>query len=513
MRTKLALKNASMSLLLQLVLAISGILLPRFFIALYGSAVNGLVSSIGQFISYMSLVEAGIGAAGTVALYRCIAQEDTEAISGVVSAARNFYLRSGMIFAALVALLVLVYPAIVQNEIQDVSFIRVMILVLSVNGIVDYFYLGKYRVLLMADQRGYVISLIQIAGTVVMTVVSIVLMNWGFSALAVKGTAALIYLLRSGAVGLYVHRRYPQINFHARPDYSAFSQRWAALLHQIVGMIVTNTDIVLLTLLLPSGALVEVSVYAVYNLVAYALTSLLNSISNGLGSGFGQVIAAGERDTLRRSFSSYEYVFFQMIFIVYSSMAVLLSPFIRLYSAQFTDGVVYLRAPLVALFTVAGLLQALRLPGLTIICAAGHYRQTQWRAVAEALINLGVSVALIRPLGIYGVLLGTCVSYLYRTTDVILYNAKRFLPGSLALSARRLIRNGILAGAMTALGLYLISQSMDSWFAWLGWAVCYGCAVLAVIVSVNVILEPRQGRAMLERMGNMWKQIKRGNTV
>ena len=55
MRTKLALKNASMSLLLQLVLAISGILLPRFFIALYGSAVNGLVSSIGQFISYMSL--------------------------------------------------------------------------------------------------------------------------------------------------------------------------------------------------------------------------------------------------------------------------------------------------------------------------------------------------------------------------------------------------------------------------------------------------------------------------
>ena len=69
MRTKQALKNAVFSVFLQLTLAVSGILVPRFFIALYGSAVNGLVSSISQFITYMSLVEAGVGAAATVSLY------------------------------------------------------------------------------------------------------------------------------------------------------------------------------------------------------------------------------------------------------------------------------------------------------------------------------------------------------------------------------------------------------------------------------------------------------------
>ncbi|MFR1477082.1 MAG: hypothetical protein ACLSB9_16005 [Hydrogeniiclostridium mannosilyticum] len=76
MRTKQAFKNALMSLLLQLVLALSGFIIPRFFITLYGSPVNGLVSSISQFISYMGLVEAGIGAAGTVALYRPIADHN-----------------------------------------------------------------------------------------------------------------------------------------------------------------------------------------------------------------------------------------------------------------------------------------------------------------------------------------------------------------------------------------------------------------------------------------------------
>lgn len=64
MRTRQAAKNTTASLLLQIVLAISGVLVPRFFIIQYGSAVNGLASSITQFIGYMGLVEAGVSAAG-----------------------------------------------------------------------------------------------------------------------------------------------------------------------------------------------------------------------------------------------------------------------------------------------------------------------------------------------------------------------------------------------------------------------------------------------------------------
>ena len=250
MRTKQAFKNASTSLLLQLVLALSGIIIPRFFIALYGSAVNGLVSSISQFISYMALVEAGVGAAGTVALYKPIADKNQDRINGIVSAARSFYLRSGAIFLGLLIALIIFYPFAVKNEIQNVSFIRTMIFVLSINGIVDYFYLGKFRVLLMADQKGYIISLAQIIGTVLMTVVCIILMELNCSALLVKGVNAAIYILRSLIVGLYVKKNYPNVNFKAKPLFSAFGQRWAALLHQIVGMIVNNTAIILMTLLL-----------------------------------------------------------------------------------------------------------------------------------------------------------------------------------------------------------------------------------------------------------------------
>ena len=461
MRTKLAFTNTLMSLMLQAVLAISGLLLPRFFINAYGSSVNGLVSSINQFITYLALVEAGIGAAGAVSLYQPLARRDYAEVSGIVSAARSFYLRSGLAFAVLVGLLVLFYPMAVKDEIQDTTFIRIMILILSVNGVVDYFFLGKYRVLLQADQRGYVIAAIQIVGTVIMTAVCIGMISWGASALAVKVVGAAVYFLRSAAVAVYVVRKYPQVNFYTKPRRSAFSQRWAALLHQVAGMIVCNTDIVLLTLLISQRALVEVSVYTVYNLVGYALSGLLQSASNGLNSGFGQVIAAGEKETLRKSFSNYEYVFFAGIFMVYGCTMLLLLPFVRLYSAEFPDRLAYLRRSIAILFVCQGLLQALRLPGLTLIVAAGHFKQTRLRAVIEAVINLVVSLALIGPLGINGVLIGTCASYLYRSTDVIIYSARHFVSGTLARSARRLLRNGVVVAAT----VFLLTGTVARFFS------------------------------------------------
>ena len=57
MRSKKALKNIISSLLLQLITIICGLILPRAIIGEYGSNVNGLISSITQFLTYITLLE------------------------------------------------------------------------------------------------------------------------------------------------------------------------------------------------------------------------------------------------------------------------------------------------------------------------------------------------------------------------------------------------------------------------------------------------------------------------
>lgn len=498
--------NASFSLLLQVALAVSGLLVPRYFIAVYGSPVNGLVSSITQFISYINLAEAGVGAAGTVALYRPLADKDTNRINGVLSATRVFYLRSGMIFAGLIVLLTIFYPYFVDSEIQDVSFIRLMIFLLSISGIIDYFFLGKYRVLLMADQRGYILYGIQFIGTIIMTVLSLWQINIGCSALLVKGTAAAVFILRSVAAIIYCKLHYRNYQFNGFPLKDAFSQRNAAFLHQIVGAIANNAAVVLLTLMLKRDALSEVSVYSVYNLVAYSLATLLTSLTNGLTPSFGEVISKGEKDVLKRSYGSYEMILFLIIFICYTCMAVLLHPFVSLYSMKFDDGVNYVRPALVLIFTLAGVLQSVRHPALTLICAAGHYKETQGRAIIELTISLVFSLTLTPRFGILGVMTAVCLSYLYRTVDVIIYSAKHFLPGTLKKTVLRIMRNAAVMIVLVLFGVKFLPQTTDSWLIWLINAVIIGVISVIAFCAVNFLFEPKECKKILNLAKGIFKR-------
>lgn len=219
---------------------------------------------INQFLAYLGLAEAGVGTASVVALYAPLANNNTKEVNGVLSAARRFYNRSGMLFLGLVGVLTVVYPFMISGQLDN-TLVRSMILVLASSTLVDYFFLGKYRVLLTANQEGYIVALIQSAGTLVNMVLSIALIYQGANVLWVKAVATGVYMLRLFLVKRYAKKRYPELDFHVEPSTSALTQRGAALLHQVVGIIVNNTDVVLLTILLGKGSLLEVSVYGVYN--------------------------------------------------------------------------------------------------------------------------------------------------------------------------------------------------------------------------------------------------------
>ena len=145
-------------------------------------------------------------------------------------------------------------------------------------------------------------------------------------------------------------------------------------------------------------------------------------------------------------------------------------------------------------------LQNVRIPGLTIICAAGHYKETRYQAVLEAVINVTVSLALVWKLGITGVLIGTVCSYGYRSFDIILYNNKYLMKGSGKVSFLRIFRNLLAGGVMTGLGCFLVPQSMDSFLSWFLYAAGMGSASAVAIILVNYVAEPQEFKGLAERV-------------
>lgn len=507
MRSEQAFKNMAANLFLQIVVFISGIILPRFIMQAYGSSINGMITSVNQFLTYLGLAEAGVATASVVALYTPLALERKDEVNSILSATRKFYNRSGVLFLSLTALLVFVYPFFISGQLDN-SLVRWMIVVLAGSTLVDYFFLGKYRVLLMANQEGYVVALIQSAGTVANMVVSIGLIYAGASVLAVKAVATGVYVLRLFLVKAYAKKKYPDLNFHARPAEGALKQKNAALFHQVVTIIVNNTDTTVLTICLGSRSLLEVSVYGIYMLVVNAVNQLLTSFSNGLTAGFGEVIARREEETLKKSYSDYEYMYFLIFFVVVACMGVLLIPFISVYTIDMKD-VQYVRPVIAALFTLLVFLQNVRIPGLTIICAAGHYKETRYQAGLEAAINIVVSLALVWSMGMTGVLIGTVCSYGYRSFEIILYTNRHLIPGTAKTAFIRIIRNLIVTGVLISLGIWLIPQNMTSFIHWFIYAVASGIVSVVMIVGVNYVAELRQFKNLILRIQGIVSRKKR----
>ena len=76
MRKKRATYNIITSIIYQVVMVLVNFIVPKLIMSTFGSAMNGLINSITQFLSYVSLLESGVCNVVIVKYYESLANED-----------------------------------------------------------------------------------------------------------------------------------------------------------------------------------------------------------------------------------------------------------------------------------------------------------------------------------------------------------------------------------------------------------------------------------------------------
>ncbi|HOP51211.1 MAG TPA: hypothetical protein PK887_11400, partial [Ignavibacteriales bacterium] len=218
MRSRKALYNIITSLLLEIIQIISGLIIPRLIIGTYGSNVNGLVSSITQFLGYIILLEAGVGGVVRAALYRPLAKKNYEQISRIIKAAENFFKIIGLSFLGYLVLLVFLFPFIIDGF--DRAFTSSLVLIIGISTFFQYYFSITYQILLQADQKQYVTTIIIIITTIINTFMVVILINLGFGIHIVKLGSTIIFIIRPILLNIYVKHKY-KINSKVLPDKTA----------------------------------------------------------------------------------------------------------------------------------------------------------------------------------------------------------------------------------------------------------------------------------------------------
>lgn len=453
---------------------ISGIVAQRFILHSYGSEINGLTGSVMQFLSYFTLLEAGLGTASIQALYRPLATGDTHSIEGILSATSRQYKKIGSMFLLLTVILSAAMPFISHSSL-DAGLVFVLTLLMGGASAVNYLFIGRYQVLLRADRKVYILNLLDsILGTL-FTIIRIIMINQGYGIVSVQAVALLSPLFRILILRIYFRLYYSHISYRAEPDFAAIGKRKYVLVHQIVGMISNNTPVTILTLF---ASLSQVSVYTVYNLIYSNINSILSStFSTAVEPSFGKLMGEHSAD-LNKYYKYYELLFTFFLSWLLSAALVMTVPFVKIYTEGVT-GADYVDPVLALLFMISIYVSMIRVPAIMMVNVSGAFRETQKGAILEAIINIAVSIPAFILIGMRGLLLGTCVSIAYRMWDVQQYIYRNVLKIKLSYWFRLLFVN---VGAMAAY-IFLIEKihviHYDSWVQWLISGVL--CAVLGLI--------------------------------
>lgn len=507
-RTNQFLKNIIGSAVLQIVTIIVGFVSPKMMLTAFGSEINGLTSSINQFISYLALVEAGLSTATIFALYKPLADNDTEARDSVISASRISYYRIGFLFVGLSVILALVYPFIGHTDALSYWEIVLLVIVLCSNSTINFFVLAKYRTLLTADQCGYAVSFASAVQLIANLILMYIGIKLGLGVVAVRAIAILSFFLTSAILAIYVRIKHGKVNYKAKPNMKALDKRWDAMSLQIMGVVFSGAPVIIMTAILDYK---QISVYTIYNMIAGSVATCITVFTSGLGASFGNIYAIGDKELLKKTTEEFRVAFYMLVTVMYSITLCTLVPFVSIYTRGIND-VNYIVPLFGVLLTLKGMLDNFKAPHGMLIQSFGKFKSIKRQTLIQTILVIVTTIPFTIWWGIVGSMAALCVCNLYMLIELLILSPKELVEMSVWKNVRQIIQ--MLA---IAFGLYFITKAIgykpDSYLSWLAYAAIIGVVSVLVTLVVFFIFDRTEVKNVGKRITSFIKRGRKKTSV
>lgn len=479
-------KNLITAIILQATSIIYGLIIPRLLISNFGSDTNGLVSSINQFLGFISLLEGGLGAVVLAELYKPIEEKNSTKILGILNSTKHFFGKLAVVFAVYTAALTIIYPLIVKTELGVVQTV-ILIIVLSFTTFSQYLFAITNKLFLQAKQDLYVVNIVTTIVTVLNLVATLVCLKIYPSIIFIKGVAAVIYLIQPIVYGRYVYIKYG-ISSIAVKSANAYElkNRWNGFAQNLAHFINMNTDIILITLIM---TLSDVSIYSIYLLAITAIRSVIAAVSDSYQSALGKYGAMNKENLLKQKFDKFQTGIWLLSLILFMTCLLLINKFTALYTTGVNDANYY--QPVFAIFIIlANMIYSLREPYRLLILSAGKFKETNFGSVMEAVINMVISLALIKPFGLTGVAIGTLLAIGYRFIYFIYFLKKDVIYKKYYEYLPMMIVSAVIVAINTYIYFY-VPMSIDTWMRFFVAGILITCVeaggTLAVYFVINKV--------------------------
>ena len=407
-RTQKTMRNSAVSLLGQIITILLSFISRKVFIQYLGVELLGLNSTFASILSTLSLAELGFQQVIVFHLYGVLAKDDKEQINALVNIYKLVYRCIGIFFIA-ASLCCVPLLQVFLSDIEVTNTVRIYFLIQALTSSCTYF-LAYKRNILYADQNSYISGLVDTifntSATLLCIAVAVLTRNY---ALYLIIQLVKVYLSNL-VVHLFCTKRYPYL--HAEKiDWNLLKKIAVNLkdvvLERFAGYIYSSTDNLIISTFIST---VQVGFLNNYTMIIHHIKSLMKSLSTPLIPALGNKVAL-EQGSERQleTFQLLEQVYFWLTGLAVVPVYVLGDFFINMYlGAEFI-----LPKSLLFLMCVDLYVHINQDSCLSFLTANGLFRKRRNISIGGAIVNIVVSLLLMKPLGIAGILAGTAVSQMY----------------------------------------------------------------------------------------------------
>ena len=390
--------------------------------------VNGLFSDI---LNVLSLSELGVGTAITYALYKPIAEHNVELLKSLMALYKKiYYIIAGVVLGA--GLMVIPFMDVLIKNRPEIDHLVIIYVMYLSNSVLSYLLIYK-RTLIDAHQLSYIGVICQTVFLVAQDILQIILL------LTTKNFILFlaVYILCTIGNNLWISKKaeklYPYLKdknvkpLEKEQKQGIYKNIKAMLMHKIGNVVINNTDNLLLSAMV---GIVSVGCYSNYYLVIGSVRQVLNQMFQGIMASVGNLGATKKSRYVRKIFETSFFAGQWMFGFATICLYELVSIFVGVSFGSryvFSDDIVFI---LCLNFYITGMRQAV----LIFRDSLGLFWYDRYKSIAEALLNLALSIILAINFGTMGVFLGTLFSALLTSVWIEPYMLYKY---SLKCSVKR----------------------------------------------------------------------------
>lgn len=409
-RAKVATFNSTLSVVNMLLTYTLLFVYRTALVKIMGAQYVGITGLFGNVLQLFSLAELGISWAITYYLYKPLAENKEEEVAAIMNLLKRFYRIIGCIILTIGLLLTPFIGQLIKSD-YPIEHIHLIFLLFLANTVLSYLFFSYYQILIIADRKNYIMFIPQSVVPLLFTTFQIGAIYFFHDFLL----AVVMISLSTFFVNLWICcrarklypylRKYADLKLAENKKLEIMTYVKATMLYKVSSTLMTSSTGIIVSSFV---GIVTLGIYSNYCLIVDTVRSLVLNMIHPITAVIGEMNATSD---VAHKIDVYKRLNFLMNWICMSSsvcLFVLLNPFIEIWIGpdyllgQYTVSliVLYFYVEFIPSFSTK------------FRDACGLNSFGKFRPLITALLNVTLSLILVHPFGLNGILVSMILSRL-----------------------------------------------------------------------------------------------------